>query len=318
MSHPKLVIGSRNSVMAQIMANSVRDQLVARCADVDVEVKFFSSQGDRFQGDLSKIGGKGAFVKDLEEFLLMGAIDCAVHSLKDVPGDQEPHPDLTLSCFLEREDPRDVLIMRDGVSAPEAGRGEGLTLATSSPRRQAFLRHLYPNARIISLRGNVDTRLKKLHAGEFDGMVLAKSGLERMALEHHISKVFEPEEMLPAVGQGIMCVQTRTADAEKCVFLDAIASAEATAAVLAERTMLRRLRGHCHAAIAGYCTTDSATGERWLRGWVSDLAGCEAVFAEARQLVTDDPSTLGLQVADALIGRGAERLIGGELCRAAG
>lgn len=307
--HPPLIIGSRVSTMARQMATFVHDGLKQHHPTLDIELKFFSSQGDIHQGDLSKLGGKGAFVKDLEDRLLAGEIDCAVHSLKDVPGDTDPHPDLELSCFLERQDPRDVLIMRPGLPVPEAGAnaGAGLTLATSSPRRRAFLLGLYPQARVIPLRGNVDTRMKKLQAGAFDGMVLSLAGLERLGLAHHVSKVYAPEEMLPAVGQGVLCLQVRTADSTKCDFLRALHSATSSAAVIAERAMLRRLQGHCHAAIAGYCITDGET--RWLRGWVADSTGTRTLRADARQPLTADPAQLGETVAADLLRQGAAELI---------
>ncbi len=309
MPHPPLKLGARASQMAQLVTHHVRALLAQSCPGLNVEEHFFKSQGDLHQGDLSQLGGKGAFVKDLEQRLLTGEIDCAVHALKDVPGDTDPHPDLTLHCYLNREDPRDALVMRPGLPVPEAGTnaGAGLTLATSSPRRRAFLLGLYPQARVIPLRGNVDTRMKKLQAGAFDGMVLSLAGLERLGLAHHVSKVYAPEEMLPAVGQGVLCLQVRTADSTKCDFLRALHSATSSAAVIAERTLLRRLQGHCHAAIAGYCITDGET--RWLRGWVADSTGTRTVRADARQPLSADPAQLGEIVAADLLRQGAAELI---------
>lgn len=295
--------------MARYMATHVQDRLTALHPEVAVEVRLFNSQGDLNQGDLSRIGGKGAFVKDLETRLIAGEVDCAVHCLKDVPGDVDPDPALDISCFLEREDPRDALVMRPGVPPPPQGGGEGLMLATSSPRRQAFLRALYPQARLIPLRGNVDTRLKKLHAGEFDGMVLSLAGLQRLKLESHVSHVYAPEDMLPAVGQGVLCLQVRAADVRRCGFLQALHSCASGEAVRAERTLLRHLQGHCHAAIAGYCMTDGT--ERWLRGWVGDRTGDRpALTAEARQPLGADPEILGRDVATHLLAQGAADLIG--------
>lgn len=309
MTHRPLILGARASQMARIVAHHVQDLLARTCPCVPVETRFFKSQGDLNQGDLSQLGGKGAFVKDLERRLMAGEIDCAVHALKDVPGDADPPPGLHLHCYLDREDPRDALVMRPGLPVPDAGSnaGAGITLATSSPRRQAFLRGLYPQARVIPLRGNVDTRLQKLQAGDFDGMVLSLAGLERLGLAHHVSKVYAPEEMLPAVGQGVLCLQVRTADLVRCDFLHALHSATSGATVTAERTLLRRLQGHCHAAIAGYCVTDGDT--RWLRGWVADVTGTHSVRAEARQPLSADPATLGETVADALLQQGAAALI---------
>jgi len=303
-----LVLGSRNSLMAKMVAEHVRTLLLSRYPDMGIELRHFSSEGDRNQGDLSKAGGKGAFVKDLELKLLAREVDCAVHALKDVPGDVDPHPELELACYLDREDPRDCLVMRPGQSVPATG--EGLTLATSSPRRRAFLKQLYPGATLIPLRGNVDTRLRKLQAGEFDGMVLSLAGLQRLDLDHHVTKIYEPEEMLPAVGQGVLCLQVRKADVAKCGFLEALHSATHGQSVAAERAMLHRLQGNCHAAIAGYCLEEG--GKRRLRGWVSDPDGRGVITADLSQPVEADPDELGMAVADALLSQGARRLICGE------
>src|SRR5690606_30951689 len=154
-----------------------------------------------------------------EQRLLNGEIDCAIHCLKDIPGDIPMHPDLAIMCFLERDDPRDALIMGNGKSAPKKGDGQGFTLATSSPRRLALLKHLYPGVNIIPLRGNVDTRMRKLMDGEFDGMVLSYAGLERLNLQQHATHIYEPEEMLPAVGQGTLVLQVRREDIPKCPYL---------------------------------------------------------------------------------------------------
>jgi len=304
MNH-RIILGTRPSKMAMQMAHYAKSLLEAQYSGVEVEVRGYASTGDRNQGDLSKVGGKGAFVKDLEERLLNKEIDCAIHTLKDVPGDIAPHPELELTVFLTRDDPRDALVMRQGV--PEPTDGAGLTLATSSPRRQAFLRQLYPQAKIISLRGNVDTRFRKLDSGEFDGMVLAKAGLERLEFQNRITKVYEPEEMLPAVGQGILTLQVRKVDMARCGFLRAIHSNQAGRIVAAERKLLHVLQGNCHAAIAGYCE-ETAT-ERRLRAWVGSLQGTETLVAEATQPLDADPELLGQQAGDELLKQGARRLI---------
>ena len=304
MNH-RIILGSRPSQMAMQMANHAKSLLEAQYAGVEVVVQTYASTGDRNLGDLSKLGGKGAFVKDLEERLLQGEVDCAIHSLKDVPGDIEPHPELELTAFLTREDPRDALVMRAGLPLPTDG--AGVTLATSSPRRQAFLRQLYPQAKIIPLRGNVNTRFRKMSDGEFDGMVLAKSGLERIELAQHISKVYEPEEMLPAVGQGIIALQVRKVDIAKCGFLRAIHSQHTGQVVAAERRLLRVLQGHCHSAIAGYC--DESGGLRRLRAWVSNPVGSESIYTEVVQSLEADAENLGQTAAEELLAKGARRLI---------
>lgn len=305
MTKHHIILGARTSLMARMVAQHAKTLLESAYAGVEVEIRTFASSGDKNQGDLSKLGGKGAFVKDLEQRLLDHEIDCAIHALKDVPGDIAPHPELELTCYLEREDPRDALILRPGVAMPTTG--EGLTLATSSPRRQAFLHTLYPQAKLIPLRGNSDTRLRKLEAGEFDGMVLACSGLQRLNLAHHITHIYEPEEMLPAVGQGILTLQVRKADIAKCSFLGAINSGTTARVVAAERSVLRLLQGHCHSAIAAYCTETAE--QRRLRAWVASPLGQEVITADAVQPLNLSPEALGEQVGADLLAKGARRLI---------
>jgi len=304
----QLILGTRPSKMAVMMAQTAKARLEAAYSGLTIEVRTYASTGDTNQGDLKKIGGKGAFVKDLELRLLSGEIDCAIHALKDVPGDVDMHPDLEMTCFFEREDPRDALIMREGLALPTDG--AGLTLATSSPRRKAFLHRLYPQAKIIPLRGNVDTRMRKLAEAQFDGMVLSYAGLHRLGLQSHASHVYSAEEMLPAVGQGVMSLQVRKADAQKCAFLKVVHSSSTDRAVSAERRLLRVLEGNCYAAIAGHCI--EGNGMRQLEAWVSDPDGREWLTTTCQQASTDDPAALGEQAARELLARGARRLIDAE------
>jgi hydroxymethylbilane synthase len=301
----RLILGTRPSKMAMVMAEQARD-LVAGLGH-ELEIRTFASQGDKYQGDLKKIGGKGAFVKDLEQRLLSREIDCAIHCLKDVPGDEPMHPDLELLCFLDREDPRDTLIMGTGKPAPKKDDGAGLTLATSSPRRAALLKHLYPAVNVIPLRGNVDTRMRKLMDGEFDGMVLAYAGLQRLKLEQHATYIYEPEEMLPAVGQGVLALQVRKEDAAKCTYLRGINSVETEIIAAAEREMLRSLDGNCYAAIAGYAEK-SSNGLK-LRGLVASIDGKSVLQADAEGT---DAVALGREVAEKLFAQGAKSLIQAE------
>lgn len=303
-----LILGTRPSKMAMLMAQTAKTRLEAAYSGLHIDIRTYASTGDTNQGDLKKIGGKGAFVKDLEQRLLSGEIDCAVHALKDVPGDVDMHPDLELTCFFEREDPRDALIMREGLAVPTDG--AGLTLATSSPRRKAFLHRLYPLAKIIPLRGNVDTRMKKLAEGQFDGMVLAYAGLGRLGLQAHATHIYSADEMLPAVGQGVMSLQVRKADAEKCAFLKVVHSTATDHAMAAERRLLRVLEGNCYAAIAGYCT--EAGGQRTLRAWVSDPEGKECLITTQQHSADQNADELGEAAARDLLSRGARRLIDAE------
>ncbi len=303
-----LILGTRPSKMAMVMAQQAKDLVEKSGAPHGLEIRTFASEGDKNQGDLKKLGGKGAFVKDLEQRLLDREIDCAIHCLKDIPGDIPMHPDLELLCFLTRDDPRDALIMGGGKTAPKKGDGAGLTFATSSPRREALLKHLYPGVTIIPLRGNVDTRMRKLMDGEFDGMVLSYAGLGRLGLQQHATHIYEPEEMLPAVGQGTLVLQLRREDIAKCPFLREVNSIEAESVSAAEREMLRALDGNCHSAIAGYA--EKTMQGLKLRGLVASLDGATVLHASGEGA---DATALGRAVADKLLAQGAKEVIAAPL-----
>jgi hydroxymethylbilane synthase len=304
MNHP-LIIGTRASKMARQIAEHFKSLLEEAHPQCNVTIQEYLSQGCKTPGDLKALGGKGAFVKDLEQRLLDKEIDCAVHCLKDIPGDEPMHPDLELFCFLNREDPRDALIMRPGLSEPTPD--QKVVLATTSPRRQAILRKLYPAAEIIPLRGNVDTRLQKLHDGQFDGMVLSYAGLQRLKLEHHVTKIYDPQDMLPAIGQGVLVMQVRKEDAQRCHYLRSINSEMTEKIVQAERAMLMQLQGDCYSAIAGLCepTEQGFT----MRGMVASVDGQTILETQATQAVGDTPADLGKIVAEQLLQLGARDII---------
>lgn len=303
--HKTMILGARKSPMAVKVAEYALGLLKEHHPDFDIRIETFLSDGCKIPGDLKAFGGKGTFVKDLERRLLAGEIDCAIHALKDVPGDEESHPDLELFCFLEREDPRDALIMRAGLAEPTAD--DEVVLATSAPRRQAILRALYPRATIIPLRGNVDTRFKKLQDGTFDGMVLSYAGLQRLDLAQYTTRIYEPEVMLPAIGQGVLCLQVRKADAQRCTYLRSIHSSQTEQQILAERSMLNTLGGNCHSVIAGHCTFEGDM--KRLRAFVADEAG--QTFIHCDMAVPHDASStqLGYETAKRLLAQGADRLI---------
>ncbi|HEY1095763.1 MAG TPA: hydroxymethylbilane synthase [Alphaproteobacteria bacterium] len=299
------ILGTRASKMARTMAHGAKKMLEEAHPGLEVIVQEFLSDGCKTPGDLKLLGGKGAFVKDLEHRLLNKEIDCAIHCLKDVPGDEPMHPDLQLFCFLHREDPRDALIMRPGLAEPT--KDQKAVLATSSPRRHALLKHLYPNAEIIPLRGNVDTRMQKLQNGEFDGMVLSYAGLGRLEMQQHVTKIYDPKEMLPAVGQGILVLQVRKEDVERCKHLRAINSDLTEKIVAAERALLMHLQGDCYSAIAGYCeeTVDGFA----MRGLVASHDGQTILMAEAAQDLSKPTVELGMVVAHQLLQQGAREII---------
>lgn len=302
--HRPIIIGTRDSKMAIKMANYVAAQLKEQYSDIQIEVKAFKSDGCLHKGDLRLIGGKGAFTRNLDEKLQHGEIDCAVHCLKDIPGDV-PGPEGTkILAMLERKDPRDSLIMREGMTKVEPHH----VLATSSPRRRAFLKHMYPENKIIPLRGNADTRLRKLMDEQFDAMVLSYCGLQWLGLESHATKVFSPDEFLPSVGQGSLCLRVREEDIKVCKYLRSLNNTQSEMTAAAEREMLWILKGDCHSAIAGYCTFENE--QLHMRGIVASPDGSEFVEASASQSVSEAPKDLGKLIAEELIKKGAKKYLG--------
>lgn len=261
---------------------------------------------ERFQGDLQTIGGKGAFVKALEHAMLAGDADMAMHSLKDVPGDVDLPDGLVIPCVLQREDLRDAAVCRVGESLVSLKAGS--KIGTSSVRRAAQLRMNFPHLEIIPLRGNADTRVGKVDSGEVDAAILAVSGLRRIGLDGRVSDVFEPDVMLPAIGQGVVCVETRADDAESMALLAKINHVDTFTCISAERALLKKLQGDCHTPIAGYC---EITANRNLRliAMVSSLDGAEVLRAREKMPYAD-AIALGNAVGDDLLAQGAARLLG--------
>ena len=268
-----LRIGTRGSALALWQAGWAKTRLESLWPELRVELVPIKTSGDKLQDvSLAQVGGKGLFVKEIEEALLAGTIDLAVHSMKDLPG--ELPPGLTLSAVPEREDPRDVLITRHGETLAELP--SGTRVGTSSLRRQALLLHLHPGLRIEMLRGNVDTRLRKQREGAVDATVLAAAGLKRLGLTPEHSQVLDEQVFLPAIGQGALGIETREND--DAVLLVQPLHHQATAvAVSAERAFLRRMGGSCRTPLAakGEVVNDrvhlsalvaSPDGRRVLRG----------------------------------------------------
>jgi len=256
---------------------------------------------------LATIGGQGAFTKELEVALLERRIDVAVHSLKDLP---TIIPEgLTIAATPEREDPRDALVLRAGAGASNASLKnlpEGAVVGTSSLRRIAQLRHLRPDVRVKDLRGNVDTRLRKLDAGEFDAVILASAGLRRLGFAARISAAIETSEMLPAVSQGALGIETRTDDAETVALVSRLNHAPTRAAVLAERALLRQLGGGCQVPIAAHASVSGETLR--LDGLVAALSG-EEVIRDAFEGDASDAARVGASLSARLLERGAARLL---------
>ena len=246
----KIRIGTRGSKLALRQTEIVAEKLKALQQDLEIEVIEIKTTGDRILDvSLSKIGGKGLFIKEIEEALIKGDIDIAVHSLKDMPA--EVHEDLVLAAYLEREDPSDCLISRENLSLDKLP--QNAVIGTSSLRRVCQLKELRPDIEIKPLRGNVLTRLRKLDEGEFDGIVLASAGLIRLGLEGRITQRFDTGRFIPAVCQGIICVEARREDAlmiERLKDLDYKAS---RLAATCERAFLKQLNGNCKIPLGAYC-----------------------------------------------------------------
>lgn len=241
----KIVVGSRDSRLAVIQSEMVIDAIRAFDPALEVELVTMKTTGDMIlDKTLDKIGGKGLFVKELDKALMDGRADLTVHSLKDMP--MEVSEELPLLAFSKREDPRDALILREGLrELPERP-----VLGSSSLRRKLQLEKLFPDAEIRPIRGNLQTRLRKLDSGEFDAIVLACAGIKRLGLAERISRVFSPQEILPAACQGILAVQGRAG--YETPFLADFADEEARLIALAERSFVRTLDGGCSAPTAAY------------------------------------------------------------------
>jgi hydroxymethylbilane synthase len=300
MAQSSLRIGTRGSPLALAQATMVRARLAAAhgVAEDAIEIRVIRTTGDRIQDrPLAEVGGKGLFTKEIEQALLDGEIDLAVHSAKDMV---TVLPDgLTLAACLPREDARDVLIARGIASV--AGLAQGATVGTASLRRQAQLKMLRPDLRIVPLRGNVETRLKKIAEGEADATILALAGLKRLGLERAAAAVLDPDQFLPAVGQGAIAIETRANDEATRRILDTINDAATLTAVTAERAFLAVLDGSCKTPIAGHA---SITGPSLsFRGLIARPDGSKS-FATAREGAASEAAAIGADAGRELKARG--------------
>lgn len=296
-------IATRKSALALWQAEHVKARLEAAHPGLQVSLVPMVSKGDKLlDAPLAKIGGKGLFVKELETALLEDQADIAVHSMKDVPMDFPAG--LGLFCICEREDPRDAFVSNtfESLDALPAGSVVG----TSSLRRQAQLLARRPDLKIHFLRGNVNTRLAKLDAGEYDAIILAAAGLIRLGFEARIRAFISAEHSLPAGGQGAVGIECRVGDAELQQLLAPLNHTETALRVTAERAMNKRLNGGCQVPIACYAILD---GEQlWLRGLVGEPDGRRLLRAEQRGSA-EDAERLGIEVAEALLAQGAGEIL---------
>ena len=290
-----ITIATRESPLALWQAYFVQAELKRHHPGIEVKLLGMTSRGDQLlDTPLYKVGGKGLFVKELETALMDGRADIAVHSMKDVP---MALPDgLTLGVICEREDPRDALV---GVTSFDA-LPKGARLGTSSLRRSCQVMQQRPDLKIGFLRGNVNTRLAKLDAGEFDAIILACAGLMRLGFNDRIGAAIDEDFLLPAGGQGAVGIEYREADTRVAELLSPLAHSETARRVIAERAVVRKLDGGCDVPIASYAVSE---GENlWLRARVGSPDGRTVIAVEARG---SDPEVLGLEVADALLAQGA-------------
>ncbi|MDA1183774.1 MAG: hydroxymethylbilane synthase [Acidobacteria bacterium] len=305
-------LGTRGSELALFQAHAVAGLLRSR-AGIDCEITVIKTSGDRLsEAPLSEIGGKRLFVKEIEDALLAGTIDLAVHSSKDMPA--IPPPGLTLGAVLPREDARDAIVLPSGVAPPThlgldevvQHLGRAPRIGTSSVRRIAQLTRLCPGARFAPIRGNLGTRLGKLDAGGFDAIVLAAAGLIRLGFETRISAALPVSACVPAPGQGIIAIEIREDDAATGAAVHVITDPIAAAALTAERVVVTRLGGGCQMPIGAHAVVSD--GELTLTAVVLSLDGSRTASADARGPAAE-PTLVGARVADELLTQGAAEIL---------
>ncbi|HEX8767552.1 MAG TPA: hydroxymethylbilane synthase [Jatrophihabitans sp.] len=305
-----LRVGTRASLLARTQTQLVVDAFAAGFPDVPVETILVSTEGDRSARPLEQIGGTGVFVSALREALLAGEIDVAVHSFKDLP--TAPAPGITVAAVPPREDPRDALCARDGLNLLELP--TGARVGTGSPRRSAQLRALDLGLEIVPIRGNVDTRLAKVGAGDgqLDAVVLAVAGLHRLGRSEVITELLDPIQLLPAAAQGALAVECRESDEDARALLAPLDDHATRAAVAAERSLLTALEAGCTAPVGALAeVTEGEDGELevFLRGSVTAIDGSDAVRLSAAGPL-DNAEEVGQRLAAELIDLGANRMMG--------
>ena len=299
-------IGTRGSSLALYQANWVKQCLEDKYPHLTVTLKKIKTKGDKIlDSPLAKIGGKGLFVKEIEDALLRKDIDIAVHSMKDVP--TEIPSRLHIAAIPERDDPRDACISRNGV--PFAKLASGARVGTSSLRRQAQLIGLRPDLVYTTLRGNLDTRIRKLTDGQFDAIIVAMAGLKRLKMEARATEVLSPEVFLPAIGQGALAIESRRDDARITELISFFDHHPTRIAVAAERAFLRRLGGGCQVPIAAHGVLNGSS--LTLTGLVASVDGKQRVKARSQRSVPDIQAAekMGSDLADMLLTQGAQGIL---------
>ena len=298
----KITIGSRGSALALWQANWVKDRLESAGHELTIEI--IKTSGDKLQNAaLAASGTKGLFIKEIEEALVAGHVDLAVHSMKDLPTDLPKG--LGVAAVPKREDPHDALVSKGGLKLQDLP--VGARIGTSSLRRQSQLLALRPDLKMVAMRGNVDTRLRKLERGDCEALVLAGAGLKRLGFASHITSWFSESEICPAVGQGALAIEIKMQNTAVGEVVSQLDHPTTHQAVRAERAMLQALGGGCQLPIAAYAERDS--GNLDLTGVVADPDGTRLLRARARGK-PENPEPLGKQVAEELLRQGASELLG--------
>lgn len=296
-------IGTRSSALALWQAEWVKSELEKKYPGLHVSLMKIKTTGDKILDvPLAKVGGKGLFVKEIEEAMLAGEIDIAVHSMKDVP---TFFPDgLHLSCITKREDPRDALLGRNNSKFSDLPKGANI--GTSSLRRQAQLLSLRPDFVIHQLRGNVDTRIRKLKEGQYDAIILAAAGVKRLGLSEHVTEYIDAAISLPAIGQGALGIECRVDDRELNDMIAFFNHADSRVCVTGERALLRRLEGGCQVPIA--CHGEMKDGKLCLTGLVGSVDG-KRIVKDTIEGAPDHAEKLGVTLAEKLLSQGADVIL---------
>ncbi|HEY6953138.1 MAG TPA: hydroxymethylbilane synthase [Bacteroidota bacterium] len=302
----KVVIGTRGSELALWQSRWVEKQLLKLQPSLRIEIRTIKTKGDKIlDSALSKIGDKGLFTKEIEHALLDGSVDIAVHSLKDIPTKVEEG--LTISAICEREDVRDVFVAHGNKNySTLADIPHGGTIATGSLRRRCQLLRIRPDLTIVEIRGNLGTRIEKLNASDWDGMLLAKAGITRLGRTELIAEILSPAQILPAVGQGALAIETRESDADVRALIKPLDHLPTRQAVLGERALLRRLEGGCQVPIGAYARIENDKYK--MDAMIGSLDGKRSVRSsiEGRP---NDAEKLGLELAEQLLSAGGEAIL---------
>jgi len=300
----KIRIGTRKSKLALWQSEWVKEQIEKKFPEVEVELVKITTKGDKILDvPLAKIGDKGLFTKEIEDAMLRGEVDIAVHSLKDVPS--KLPEGLKLIAFSDREDPRDALLSCGKYTLDTLP--EGAVVGTSSLRRKAQLRILRPDLEIRDLRGNVDTRIRKLKEGQYDAIILAAAGVKRLGWENEIDEILSPDKMIPSVSQGILGIEGREKDEEiEKIVREAINSRESEIAATVERAFLRTVEGGCQVPLGCYAEVKGDTIH--VRAFIADLNG-KFFYKEEGVLPIENPEEVGVGIAERLLSAGGKRIL---------